>query len=534
MTILVPILGDQLSLWIASLRDMPKDGTLVLMMEVAEETTYVRHHKQKIALILSAMRHHAAVLRKAGWTVDYVKLDDPANTGSFTGEVARAIGRHHPTAIRIVEAGEWRVQRMIAGWSKAFGLPVDILPDDRFFCPLLDFYAWAASRRELVMEDFYRGMRRRTGLLMSPDGKPEGARWNFDSDNRRTPPRGTAFPAPLRFAPDDLTLEVMALVEARFAGHFGSLDTFAWPVTRPQAKRALAYFIRDALPDFGAYQDAMVAGEDHLHHSILSPAINLGLLDPIEVCEAAVAAYDAGLAPLNSVEGFVRQILGWREYMRGIYWLEMPAFAEANVLGATRPLPDFYWTGETDMRCLGECVRATRDNAHAHHIQRLMVLGNFAMLAGVAPREIDDWFLVVYADAYQWVELPNTIGMSQFADGGRLGSKPYAASGAYINKMSDYCAGCRYDVKAKTGPDACPFNALYWDFLARNDAKLRANRRLTWPYATWDRLGEGRQRDYRDSAEAFLATLKPAEPGWARSGRHATAQASSPAVDVDP
>ncbi|SMF77209.1 cryptochrome/photolyase family protein [Allosphingosinicella indica] len=516
MNTLVPILGDQLSPYIASLRDLRREDVVVLMMEVADETTYVRHHKQKIALILAAMRHFAASLAKAGWTVDYVRLDEPGNSGSFTGEVARAITRHRPASIRIVEAGEWRVQRMIEGWSAAFGLPVDILPDDRFLRPLPDFFAWAASRRELVMEHFYRLMRRRTGLLMQADGAPVGGRWNFDTDNRKPPPADLTAPQPMRFPPDAVTREVLALVERRFSGHFGSLDTFAWPVTRAQAKRALGHFVRTALPSFGAYQDAMVAGEDHLFHSVLSPAINLGLLDPREVCEAAVAAFETGAAPLNSVEGFVRQIIGWREYMRGLYWLEMPEFADANALGADRPLPEFYWTGETDMRCLAECVRATRDNAHAHHIQRLMVLGNFAMLAGVAPRAIHDWFLVVYADAYEWVELPNVIGMSQFADGGRLGSKPYAAGGAYIDRMSDYCSGCRYDVKAKTGPDACPFNALYWDFLVRNEAKLRPNRRLAFPYANWDKMDEETRLAYRRSATDFLTTLEPAAPGWAR------------------
>ena len=516
MTVLIPILGDHLSHGLASLADVDRTDAVVLMMEVAEETRYVRHHKRKIALILAAMRHFADELRSAGWTVDYVRLDDDANTGSFTGEVARAVDRHRPKAIRIVEPGEWRVKTMIDGWAKAFGLPVAILPDDRFVCSILEFQTWAQSREGLVMEYFYRDMRRKTGLLMTSDGKPEGGQWNYDQDNRAPPKRGLNYPEPMHFTPDAVTAEVIALVNARFAGHFGRLDGFPLPVTAAQARRALGHFIRTALPDFGTYQDAMVTGQDWLYHSWLSPTLNLGLLTALEVATAAAQAYEAGDVPLNAAEGFIRQVIGWREYVRGYYWLEMPDVATANALGAERPLPDFYWTGETDMLCVAEAVRNTRDNAYAHHIQRLMVLGNFAMLAGVRPQDVADWFLVVYADAYEWVELPNVIGMSQHADGGRLATKPYAAGGAYINRMSDHCRQCQYDVKAKTGPDACPFNALYWDFLARHERRFRRNRRMANMYATWDRMSDAQRAGYRASAAAFLDTLQPASPGWAR------------------
>ncbi|WP_267387280.1 cryptochrome/photolyase family protein [Sphingomonas sp. GC_Shp_3] len=516
MTILIPVLGDQVSHDLASLRDIPRGEAVVLMMEVVEETTYVRHHKRKIALIFSAMRHFAEELRAAGWQVDYVRLDDPDNTGSFTGEVARAVARHRPTAIRIVESGEWRVKTMIDGWSKRFGIPVEDLNDDRFICGILEFQTWAQSRGDLVMEFFYREMRRKTGLLMQPDGKPEGGQWNLDKENRAPPKRGLNYPEPMYFTPDAITDEVLALVARRFAGHFGRLEKFALPVTAHEARQALTHFIRTALPDFGTYQDAMVTGQDWLYHSWLSPALNLGLLTPLEVAQAAVDAYAAGEAPLNAVEGFVRQIIGWREYVRGYYWLEMPDVATANALEATRPLPEFYWTGETDMLCMAEAVRNTRDHGYAHHIQRLMVLGNFAMLAGVRPQEVADWFLVVYADAYEWVELPNVIGMSQHADGGRMATKPYAGGGAYINRMSDHCGRCRYDVKQKTGPDACPFNALYWDFLARHERRFRGNRRMSNMYGTWDKMQPEARAAYRDSAAAFLDALEPAAQGWAR------------------
>ena len=516
MTILIPILGDQLSHDLASLRDIDRADAVVLMMEVAEETTYVRHHKRKIALILSAMRHFALELSDAGWRVDYIRLDDPANSSSFTGEVVRAAQRHRPDVIRIVEPGEWRVKSAIDSWAAQCAIPVNILADDRFICGTLEFQTWAQSRNELMMEFFYRDMRRKTGLLMTVDGKPEGGQWNHDKDNRAPPKRGINYPEPMHFMPDKTTREVLALVADRFGHHFGRLEEFGLAVTAAQAKRALAHFVQTALPNFGTYQDAMVTGQDWLFHSWLSPALNLGLLTPLEVARAAADAYESGDVPLNAAEGFIRQIIGWREYVRGYYWLEMPEIANANALGATRPLPEFYWTGETKMLCMAEAIRNTRDHGYAHHIQRLMVLGNFAMLAGVRPQEVADWFLVVYADAYEWVELPNVIGMSQHADGGRLATKPYAGGGAYINRMSDHCGRCHYDVKQKVGPNACPFNALYWDFLARHDRRFRRNRRMTKMYASWDRMDPAMRDAYRTSATAYLATLEPAAEGWAR------------------
>jgi deoxyribodipyrimidine photolyase-related protein len=517
MTILITVLGDQLSHGLASLRDVDHADAVVLLMDVADETVYVRHHKRKIALILSAMRHFANELRQSGWRVDYVRLDDPENTGSFTGEVLRAAERHRPDRIRIVEPGEWRVKTMIDGWTATTKVPVEVLADDRFICSILEFQTWAQARNELTMEFFYRDMRRKTGFLMRPDGKPEGGQWNLDKENRASPKRGLKYPEPLHVEPDDMTREVIELVERRFAGHFGRLENFGLPVTAAMARRALAHFVKTALPHFGTYQDAMVAGEDWLYHSWLSPSLNLGLLTPMEVAQAAADAYSRGDVPLNAAEGFIRQVIGWREYVRGYYWLEMPEVADGNALGATRSLPDFYWTGDTDMLCMAEAVRNTRDNGYAHHIQRLMVLGNFAMLAGVRPQDVADWFLAVYVDAYEWVELPNVIGMSQHADDGRIATKPYAGGGAYINRMSDYCGKCRYEVKQKAGPEACPFNALYWDFLARHERRFRANRRMVRIYANWDRMDPEVRDAYRGSAAAFLESLKSAQDGWARA-----------------
>ncbi|MDJ0642743.1 MAG: cryptochrome/photolyase family protein [Erythrobacter sp.] len=515
--ILVPILGDQLSRNLASLHGRSKDDTVILMMEVWDEATYVKHHKQKIVLIFSAMRHFAQELRDAGWTVDYVKLTDEGNSGSFTGEVARAIERHDPRAIHVVEAGEWRVQQAIEEWPDKFACAIELLPDDRYLCAHRQFREWADGRKQLTMELFYREMRKRTGLLMTDDGKPKGGDWNYDKDNRE-PPQGNLDPPPVpKFEPDDITREVIELVERKFSDHFGRLEPFEWPVTRDEAQIAADAFFAERIEKFGPYQDAMVHGQDDMFHSMLSTSINCGLLDPLELCQRAEQAYEDGRAPLNSVEGFIRQIIGWREYVRGFYWYFMPDLETANELDAKRPLPEFFWTGETDMRCLADCIRSTHENAHAHHIQRLMVLGNFCLLAGIDPCDVQDWYLAVYADAFQWVELPNVSGMILYADGGKLATKPYAASGNYINKMSDYCKGCRYKVSQKTGKDACPFNPLYWHFMDRHRERLESNHRIGRIFATWDRMGAEKKRDYLESAEAILDSLAPARPGWARN-----------------
>ncbi|WP_267378972.1 cryptochrome/photolyase family protein [Sphingomonas sp. GC_Shp_6] len=505
-TTLVPVLGDQLSLGLSSLAGADPATTVVLMMEVSDETAYVRHHKTKLVYILSAMRHHAQALREAGWRVDYVALDDPENSGSFTGEIARAIQRHDPARIAVTEAGEWRVAAMLDGWETLFGIPVKILPDTRFLATHAEFEAWAEGRKAMRMEFFYREMRRKTGLLMNGD-KPVGGEWNYDTQNRKPAKGDLLMPRPHAFAPDAITRAVIALVAERFADHPGSLDGFAYAVTAADAERQADLFFAHALADFGPYEDAMLSGERYLWHSILSPYINSGLLDPLDLCRRAEAAYRAGRAPLNSVEGYIRQIIGWREYMRGIYWREGPDYVTRNFLDHHRALPGFYWTGETDMHCMAEALGQTLATAHAHHIQRLMVTGNFALLIGADPTQVHAWYLEVYLDAYEWVELPNTLGMSQFGDGGLIASKPYIASGAYIDRMSDYCGRCRYDVKQRIGPDACPFNALYWDFLARHEDKLGDNMRLAMPYRNWRRTDPAKQQALRAQAAGFLATL---------------------------
>lgn len=504
---LIVILGDQLSQNLSALRGANKETDTIFMCEVAAEATYVKHHKKKIALIFSAMRAYASELHMQGWRVDYIALDHPENTGSFDGEVARAVARWKPDTLIMTMASEYRVLEMQRIWCETLPCAVSLRDDERFICSTARFNAWADDgRKALRMEFFYRDMRRLTGLLMDGD-KPEGGQWNFDHDNRKPAKADLFMPQIKRFPPTPQTRQVLDLVAAHFPDHFGDLEPFWFGVTARDAKAALDHFIAVALPKFGDYQDAMLRDHKFLYHGLISFYLNIGLLDPLETCRAVEASWKAGHCPLNAAEGFIRQILGWREYVRGIYWHEMPGYATSNELGATRPLPDFYWTAKTDMACMKAAITQTKEEAYAHHIQRLMVTGNFAMMAGINPHEVHEWYLAVYADAFEWVEMPNTIGMSQFGDGGLLASKPYASSGAYIDRMSDYCSGCRYDVKEKTGPKACPFNYLYWDFLLRHRAKLAANPRMAVMYRTFDKMEPAKQAATRESARSFLAHL---------------------------
>jgi deoxyribodipyrimidine photolyase-related protein len=501
---LILILGDQLSLNISSLREADKDRDVVLMAEVMAEATYAHHHKKKFVLVFSAMRHFAETLRKLGWHVDYVKLDNTENSGSLAGEILRACMRHRINDVFMTEPGEWRLREALSH--------IRSLEDTRFICSHGAFQNWAKGRKELRMEYFYRDMRRQTGLLMNGD-EPEGGRWNFDSENRK-PAKGDLFLAqPPRFGPDAITQDVIRLVEEKFAKNFGDLQPFWFAVAADEADIALTYFLEHSLPKFGETQDAMVQGEYFLHHAVISPYINIGLLDPLDVCRKAEQRFREGHVPLAAVEGFIRQIIGWREYIRGIYWLKMPDYAASNALNATRPLPDFYWTGDTPMNCVAQVVKQTKQEAYAHHIQRLMITGNFALLAGLDPAAVHEWYLAVYADAFEWVELPNTIGMALHADGGVLGSKPYAASGNYINKMSNYCKGCKYDVKKRIGDDACPFNALYWDFIARHLPRFSKNPRMGQTCHSYGKFKDAEKDAISAQASGFLAGLK-SSPEW--------------------
>lgn len=499
---LVLVLGDQLTEEIAALQEADRETDTVVMAEVADETSYVPHHNKKIAFLFAAMRKFAKRLRASGWTVRYTKLEDPGNSNSIRGELLRRATETGFSEVYATQPGEWRLIQLL----EELPLEVHQFPDTRFFCSVQDFGLWAEGRKQLRMENFYRHMRRKTGILM--DGRePVGGKWNFDHDNRKPAPDDVEYSGPMQFAPDNTVHEVLDLAEARFKGSFGTLSPFWFATDSSQARRALAHFIERSLPKFGDYQDAMLKDDKFLNHSVLSIYINAGLLDPHEVCSAAEAAYWSGKAPINSVEGFIRQILGWREYLRGIYYLEGPEYTRQNILRHDRDLPDFFWTADTDMACIKKTVEQTRDEAYAHHIQRLMVTGNFALLAGIDPFQVHEWYLAVYADAYEWVEAPNVIGMSQFADGGVVGSKPYVSSGAYIDRMSNYCASCTYSVKTKSGLGACPFNPLYWHFLNRHRDRFERNPRMANMYRTFDRMDAERRDAALASAEDILARL---------------------------
>jgi deoxyribodipyrimidine photolyase-related protein len=557
---LVVVLGDQLDAQSAAFEGFDPRADVVWMAEVDQESTHVWSHKARIALFLSAMRHFRDALRRRGIRVHYRQLDDPDNRHSLEAELEAAVRRFGPQKLLVVEPGEWRVEQRLGAAAGAAGVTLEVRPDRHFLCSREEFDAHARGRKQLRLEFFYREMRCRHRVLMNGD-QPAGGAWNFDAENRGSFGRGgpPEMRAPREFPPDARTREVLALVETRFARHPGSLARFDWPVTPEQARDALSDFIEHRLPRFGQYQDAMwasggaheaslrpglhppagaadfpgprspsgkrqraAASQDSiaatdlarrdafLSHSRLSAALNLKLLDPREVIAAAEAAWSAGRAPLASVEGFIRQILGWREYVRGIYWHFMPGYRDLNALDATAPLPGFYWTGATDLNCLREVLGQTLAFGYAHHIQRLMVTGLFALLLGVRPQAVHEWYLAVYVDAVEWVELPNTLGMSQHADGGLMASKPYVATGKYIQRMSNYCAGCRYDPAQATGDKACPFTTLYWDFLMRHERLLSRNQRMAMQLRNLARLTrEQRRRIARQAAKVRAALAAP-------------------------
>lgn len=499
---LIIVLGDQLDLDAAAFDDFDATLDAVWMAEVSEESTHVWSSKPRTVMFLTAMRHFAQALQEAGRRLHYTRMENEGNAGVLGAQLSADLERLKPTRLVMTAPGDWRVLQTIKAVAQATGLDLDIREDRHFFCSVRDFAAHAKGRKSLRMEYFYREQRKRHDVLM--DGvEPVGGRWNFDADNRETfGAAGPGFvPARVTFEPDTITRDVIALVNSRFADHPGQLESFAWPVTRAQALQSLEVFIQDRLPLFGRFQDAVWPDDPWLYHSQVSAALNLKLLNPREVVAAAEAALSNGHAPLASVEGFIRQILGWREYVRGVYWTQMPDYLERNALDAHEDLPAWFWTGDTDMACLRDALTQTLEHGYANHIQRLMVTGLYALLLGVQPKQVHEWYLAVYVDAVEWVEVPNVVGMSQYADGGVMGSKPYIATGKYIQRMSPHCKGCRYNPAQRTGDDACPFTTLYWDFLMRHEELLTKNQRTVLQVKNVARMSDEEKRAVHQRAE---------------------------------
>jgi len=505
------VLGDQLDPAGPQLREFDPGRDCIVLIEAPGEATHVPSHRARIALFIAAMRHYAADLRARGIPLIHVALDDPrfVDAPGLVQRLAAVIDQSGAGELVVVEPGEWRLARQIEEFCARGRIALTVLADEHFLCSRAQFADWARGRRELRMEHFYRWMRRRHKVLLDDAGEPEGGRWNFDADNRsgfaRSGPGEIA--APVRFEPDAVTRDVLALVEDRFPQHPGSLADFGWPVTRAQALAALDGFIETRLASFGRFQDAMWTDTPFGWHALLSSSLNLKLLDPREVIAAAERAYRTRQLPLAGVEGFIRQVLGWREFVRGAYWTFMPQLAEANHFGHDRPLPSWYWTGQTQMNCMRQVIGQVLAQGYAHHIQRLMVTGQFAMLAEVEPRQVSDWYLAMYVDAVEWVELPNTAGMALYADGGRFTSKPYAASGAYIKRQSNYCNGCRYRPEARTGERACPVSTLFWNFLIRREHELAASPRTALMAKNVARLDAAERTAIRARAAEMLDNL---------------------------
>ena len=489
---LIVIFGDQLNRDASAFDGFEAARDAVWMAEVDDESKHVLSHKQRIAIFLSGMRHFRDALVEEGIRVEYTQLDNGKDSDTLSNRLSIDIRALSPEKVIVTHPGEWRVLQGMKKVCCDEDIPLEVRDDRHFYTTAKDFEEHVKGRKSLRMEFFYRELRKRFDVLME-DGKPTGGNWNYDKENRGSFGKGGPKDPNTGHVckPDKLTREVLDLVNDRFADHPGSLDSFAWPMTPAEAQKALSNFIHNRLPVFGKYQDAMWSDEPWLYHSLISTSLNLKLLDPRDVVSAAEKAYEDGHAPLAAVEGFIRQILGWREYVRGIYWMHMPEYIDRNTLGAQEPLPGFYWTGDTELECLKQSVGQTLEHGYAHHIQRLMVTGLYALLLGVDPKRLHEWYLAVYVDAVEWVELPNTLGMSQYGDGGLMASKPYIATGNYINKMSNYCKSCPKNPKEKTGENACPFTTLYWDYLIRHQDTLKSNHRMGFQLRNLNRLNQG-------------------------------------------
>ncbi|MCB1686970.1 MAG: cryptochrome/photolyase family protein [Halioglobus sp.] len=504
---LVLVLGDQLDPHHGALKEARPGVDTILMAEVVEEATYVRHNRHKIAFLFSAMRHFRNSLIERGFSVLYYSYPDGMK--SLQQAVLAGLSQCDATVLRCCEPGEYRVLQDMRDWQ--LPVPLEWVSDDRFLASGEEFRAWAQGRKQLRMEYFYRLMRRKYRVLLDEGGNPAGGKWNYDSDNRQGWRNKEELPDRPHTTIDDITAEVIELVAREFPDNPGDLDRFYLGVTAEQAEDYLQWFIGHCLTRFGRYQDALAEESPWLFHALISMYLNVGLLDPLRVCREVERAWQEGCCDLSAAEGFIRQVLGWREYVRGIYWMTAPEYAARNALDAHRPLPPWFWSGDTELRCLEAALRQTLDLGYAHHIQRLMVIGNFALLAGLNVREVCDWYLAVYVDAFEWVELPNTLGMALYADGGLMASKPYAASGKYIQRQGNHCAACRYTPARVTGPDACPYNSLYWRFIHRNNKHFNNNSRMALPLKNWQRKSNEEQAAILQWADSQLEHLAPSK-----------------------
>ena len=500
------ILGDQLNPLHSWFHAVHPD-VIYVMMEVRAETDYVLHHAQKVLGIFAAMRDFAQQLKASGHRVRYVSLDQPSNRQDMVNNLDALAQHYQARAVEYQAPDEWRLDQALREWSTACTVPVSMVDSEHFFTQREDVQLLFRDKKQWLMESFYRHERRRHHILLTPDGKPEGGQWNFDADNRKSWPGQPAEPDDLRPCHDHSAL--WQLIESAGVKTLGDpqATAFRWPLNRGEALQQLDHFIQWGLPHFGDYQDALSQHSWRLFHSLLSFALNTKMLNPREVVLRAQTAWQEGHVPLHATEGFIRQILGWREYVRGMYWAQMPNYTASNQLAHARPLPAWFWNGQTQMACMASALRQSLAHAYAHHIQRLMVIGNFALLAGLDPTELHRWYLGIYIDAFEWVEAPNTLGMSQWADGGLLATKPYVSSAAYIHRMGDHCKSCRYDPKARTTDNACPFNALYWDFFDRHRSHFQTNPRLGVVYHQLKRMPEQTLQELKSFSARTLSNL---------------------------
>jgi len=461
------------------------------------------HHKQKLIYLITSLRKYIPTIRHE--RVIHEKVTE--NHQGLSKTLKRIFSEQQFEKLYVTKPSDYQTLKELMFFCQSNSIILNVLEDTKFVSNEEDFDLWSKGKKSLIQEYFYRWIRKKHSVLMD-EGKPEGGKWNLDKENRKgASALKEIIPDRKPIKTDELTIGVMVEVDKIFNKSFGDFENFNWATTHKEAWNQMLEFFDTYFKNYGSFQDAMKSNEPFMFHSLLSAYLNSGLLDPMDCIEEAECRYRNNEAPLNSTEGFIRQIIGWREFIRGIYWSNMPHYKELNFFNNTNKLPSFFWDGDTKMHCIADVVSTTKKNAYAHHIQRLMVTGNFAMLSGISPNDICDWYLSVYIDAYEWVELPNTLGMATFSDGGVVGSKPYAASGKYINRMSNYCSSCEYNPKNTIEDDSCPFNYLYWNFLMKNQGLLSKNPRMGLIYNTLSKFQEPFKEKVKRKSDIFFKEI---------------------------